>query len=106
MAWEGGLRRKNMLARLRTKQFMATALMALMLLGLAATLWADEAPAPGAAAPAAAAASAPPKPDPSGTATGTIGDVPAKEAGKPTLLEVAEAPLQPGPAPWPPASVS
>src|SRR3990172_3726242 len=45
-----------MLTRLRTKEFMATALMVLMLFGLAATLWADEAPAPGAAAPAAAAA--------------------------------------------------
>lgn len=30
------------------------------------------------------------KPDPAGTATGTIADVPAKEAGHPTLLEVAE----------------
>jgi Amt family ammonium transporter len=64
--------------------------MVLMLFGLAATLWADEAPAPGAAAPAAVAAPAPPKPDPSGAATGTIADVPAKEAGKPTLTEVAE----------------
>src|SRR5437899_4736095 len=46
------------------------------------------------AAPAAAAAPAPappPKPDPSGTTTGTIADVPAKEAGKPTLVEVADA---------------
>src|SRR5574341_1099092 len=79
-----------MLTRLKTKEFMATALMTLMLFGLAATLWADEAPAPGAAAPAAAAAPAPPKPDASGAATGTITDVPAKEAGKPTLMEVAE----------------
>ena len=77
-----------MMANLRIKEFMAAALMALMLLGLAATLWADEAPAPG--APAAAAAPAPPKPDPSGAATGTIADVPAKEVGKPTLMEVAE----------------
>ncbi len=80
-----------MLARLRSKEFMVLAFMALMLLGLVATLWAEEAPAPGAPAPAAAAAApAPPKPDPSGTATGTIADVPAKEAGKPTLAEVAE----------------
>ncbi len=79
-----------MMANLRIKEFMAAALMALMLLGLAATLWADEAPAPGAAAPAAAAAPAPPKPDPSGAATGGIADVTAKEAGKPTLMEVAE----------------
>ena len=83
-----------MLARLKTKEFMVVALMALMLVGLAATLWADEAPAPpptGGAVAAAPAAPAPPKPDPSGAATGTIADVPAKEAGKPTLLEVAEA---------------
>ena len=32
----------------------------------------------------------PPKPDPSGTATGGIADVTAKEAGRPTLEEVAE----------------
>ena len=43
-------------------------------------------------APAAPAAAAPaPKPDPGGTATGTIADVPAKDAGKPTLAEVADA---------------
>ena len=29
--------------------------------------------------------------DPSGTATGTMGDIPAKEAGKPTLQEIADA---------------
>jgi Amt family ammonium transporter len=49
-----------------------------------------QAPAPPAAA-ALAAAPPPPQPDPGGTATGTIADVPAKEAGKPTLVEVAEA---------------
>jgi Amt family ammonium transporter len=50
-----------------------------------------EKPAATPAAPAAAAAPAPPpKPDPSGTATGGIGDVTAKEAGKPTLVEIAE----------------
>jgi len=80
-----------MLARLRSKEFMVGALMVLLFLGLALTIWAEEQPAPGAPAPAAAAAApAPPKPDPSGTATGTIADVPAKEAGKPTLTEVAE----------------
>jgi Amt family ammonium transporter len=43
------------------------------------------------AAPAAASAPAPPpKPDPSGSATGGIGDVTAKTAGKPTLDEVAD----------------
>src|SRR5712691_10697027 len=53
----------------------------------------EQKPAPP-AAPAAAAAPAPappPKPDPGGTATGGIADVTAKEAGKPTLVEVAEA---------------
>jgi ammonium transporter, Amt family len=38
----------------------------------------------------AAAAPAPPKPDPSGAATGGIGDITAKVAGKPTLEEVAD----------------
>jgi ammonium transporter, Amt family len=42
-------------------------------------------------APAPAPAPPPSKPDPSGTATGGIADVTAKEAGKPTLIEVAEA---------------
>ncbi len=44
-----------------------------------------------AAEPPAAAVAPAPKPDPGGTATGTMADVPAKEAGKPTLLEVADA---------------
>ena len=53
---------------------------------------ATEAPAavPPAPAQTAAAAPAPPKPDPSGAATGGIGDIPAKVAGKPTLEEVAD----------------
>ena len=42
------------------------------------------------AAPTAAPAPPPSKPDPAGTATGGVADVTAKEAGKPTLLEVAE----------------
>ena len=42
-------------------------------------------------APAASAAAPAPRPDPGGTATGGIADVPAKEAGKPTLVEVADA---------------
>ncbi len=46
---------------------------------------------PADAAAQAAAPAPPPKPDPGGTATGTIADVPAKEAGKPTLVEVADA---------------
>jgi len=49
-----------------------------------------QAAAPAAPAPAAAPAPPPSKPDPAGTATGGIGDVTAKEAGKPTLAEVAE----------------
>ena len=67
-----------------------------VMLVLAATVAAvkaqDQKPAPP-AAPAAAAAPAPappPKPDPGGTATGGIADVTAKEAGKPTLVEVAD----------------
>src|SRR5574337_562671 len=80
-----------MLTRLRSKHCLAVAFMALLFLGLATTLWAQEASAPTAAAPAAATtAPAPPKPDPAGTATGTIADVPAKVAGNPTLQEVAE----------------
>src|SRR2546427_3513472 len=66
------------------------------MLGLAATVAEvkaqDQKPAPP-AAPAAAAAPAPapqPKPAPGGTATGGIADVTAKEAGKPTLVEVAD----------------
>ncbi len=79
-----------MLRRTKTRELLLLALMALMVVGIAATLWAEEPTAPGAPAPAAAAAPAPPKPDPSGAATGGIADVPAKEAGKPTLQEVAE----------------
>jgi Amt family ammonium transporter len=65
----------------------------LIAIGAAVVKAQDQKPA-APSAPAAAATPAPappPKPDPSGTATGTIADVPAKEAGKPTLVEVAEA---------------
>ena len=68
-----------------------------LMLALAGKALPQDKPAekPGAAPPAAASATAtptpPPKPDPSGMATGTIVDVPAKETGKPTLVEVAEA---------------
>jgi ammonium transporter, Amt family len=49
------------------------------------------APASAPAAPAPAAPAPPPsKPDPAGTATGGIGDVAAKDAGKPTLLEIGD----------------
>src|SRR3989442_12364576 len=48
-------------------------------------------PAPAPAAPAAVAPAPPPsKPDPAGTATGGIGDVSAKTAGKPTVEELAD----------------
>ena len=50
----------------------------------------DKPAAPAAPAPAAAPAPPPSKPDPAGANTGGIGDVTAKEAGKPTLTEVAE----------------
>ena len=50
-----------------------------------------QAPAPSAAPAAAPAATPPPQPDPGGTVTGTVADVAAKEAGKPTLAEVADA---------------
>src|SRR5438093_509740 len=49
----------------------------------------DKPAAPATPAPAAAPAP-PPKPDPGGTTTGGIADVTAKEAGKPTLAEVAD----------------
>ncbi len=73
-------------------------------LGITRLAMAAEEPAKGAApavpgvvappAPAQATAAdvpAPPRPDPGGSATGGIGDVTAKVAGKPTLEEVAEA---------------
>ncbi|HEY7654798.1 MAG TPA: ammonium transporter [Methylomirabilota bacterium] len=64
----------------------------LLTLALAGKVLSQDKPATTPAAPAAPAPAPPPsKPDPSGTATGGIADVPAKEAGKPTLVEVAEA---------------
>jgi Amt family ammonium transporter len=64
----------------------------LLTLALAGKVLSQDKPAPAPAAPAAPAPAPPPsKPDPSGTATGGIADVTAKEAGKPTLVEVAEA---------------
>ena len=47
------------------------------------------APAPAPAAPTSAPAP-PPKPDPAGSATGAVADVTAKEAGKPTAVELAD----------------
>ena len=73
-------------------------LLAAIIVGGPALATADDPPkdgtAPGVAAPAATAQTAaippPPKPDPGGIATGGIGDITAKVAGKPTLEEVAE----------------
>ena len=61
-----------------------------LVLALAGKVVSQDKPAPAAPAPAAAPAPPPSKPDPSGTATGGIGDVTAKEAGKPTLMEIGE----------------
>ncbi|PYM77887.1 MAG: hypothetical protein DME03_02560 [Candidatus Rokuibacteriota bacterium] len=71
------------------------ALVVACLLAVGGWVFAQDKPAapaaPAASAPAPAAAPAPPpKPDPAGTATGGIADVTAKEAGKPTLTEVAD----------------
>jgi Amt family ammonium transporter len=70
------------------------AFIAILLLAPLAVWAADEA-APAAPAVAAPAAPATPAvvdaPDASGATTGTIKDVTAKEAGKPTLIEIAEA---------------
>jgi Amt family ammonium transporter len=65
------------------------ALVVSCLLAVGGWVFAQDKPA---APPAPAAAPAPPpsKPDPAGTATGGIADVTAKEAGKPTLTEVAD----------------
>lgn len=83
-----------MLAHLRRKEVPVLVFMTLMFFGPATTLWAQEAPAPAATAVAEAPAPPPPAapkaPDPAGTVTGTIADVTAKEAGNPTLQEVAE----------------
>ncbi len=71
------------------------ALVVACLLAVGGWVFAQDKPAapaaPAASAPAPAAAPAPPsKPDPAGTATGGIADVTAKEAGKPTLTEIAD----------------
>jgi Amt family ammonium transporter len=64
----------------------------ILVLALAGKVLSQDKAAPAPAAPAAPAPAVPPsRPDPSGTATGGIGDVTAKDAGKPTLAEVAEA---------------
>jgi len=63
-----------------------------MLLALTGKVLPQDKPAPTPAAPTVAAPAPPPsKRDPGGTATGGIADVASKEAGKPTLVEVAEA---------------
>src|SRR5438874_676481 len=77
------------------KRTWKTLVIILVLAATAAVVGAQDQKPAGQAAPvtppAAAAPAPPPKPDPSGTATGTIADVPAKDAGKPTLVEVADA---------------
>src|SRR5713101_5006930 len=60
------------------------------LLAVGGWVFAQDKPAAPAAPAAAAPAPPPSKPDPAGTATGGIADVTAKEAGKPTLAEVAD----------------
>ncbi len=62
-----------------------------ILIGTSVALAAEEPAKDAPAAVAQAAAPAPPKPDPGGGATGGIGDISAKVAGKPTLEEIAEA---------------
>jgi len=60
-------------------------------LALVGKVLSQEKPAPAPAAPAAAAPAPPPsKPDPGGTNTGGIGDVTAKDAGKPTMIEMGD----------------
>ena len=60
-------------------------------LALAGKVLSEDKPASAPAVPAAPAAAAPPsRPDPRGTATGGIADVTAKDAGKPTLIELGE----------------
>jgi Amt family ammonium transporter len=61
-----------------------------LVLALAGKVLSQDKPAPAPAAAAPAPAPPPSKPDPAGTATGGVADVTAKEAGKPTLLEVAD----------------
>jgi Amt family ammonium transporter len=63
----------------------------LLVLALTGKVLSQDKPAPAPTAAAPAPAPPPSKPDPSGTATGGIGDITAKEAGKPTMVEVAEA---------------
>jgi hypothetical protein len=58
--------------------------------GTTVTDWVFAQDKPAAPAAPAAAPAPPPKPDPAGTATGGIADVTAKEAGKPTLAELAD----------------
>src|SRR5262245_32629991 len=62
----------------------------LLMVALVGKVLSQDKPPAASAPPAVAPAPPPSKPDPSGTATGGIGDVPAKEAGKPTLAEVAD----------------
>ena len=78
---------------MRLKRTWKTVVLLFLIAATVAVVKAQEQKPAQPAAPVAAAATAPappPKPDPGGTATGGIGDVTAKEAGKPTLAEVAD----------------
>ena len=54
-------------------------------------VWAADEVAPAAPAAAAAAPAVTDTPDATGTLTGTVKDIPAKEAGKPVLAEIMDA---------------
>ena len=62
-----------------------------LVLALAGKVLSQDKPVPAPAAATPAPAPPPPRADPSGAATGGIADVSAKEAGKPTIVEIAEA---------------
>jgi Amt family ammonium transporter len=76
----------------RAMIFMAVCLVVMLVLPPLLAWAADEvAPAPPAAAAAAPAPVVTDTPDAAGTLTGTVKDIPAKEAGKPVLAEIMDA---------------
>src|SRR5438552_12009014 len=78
---------------MRLKRTWKTVVLLFLIAATVAVVKAQEQKPAQPAAPVAAAATAPappPKPDPGGIATGGIADVTAKEAGKPTLAEIAD----------------
>jgi len=74
-----------------SKRVTAIYLLAFILVLLCAPLVAAAAEEAAPAAPAAAAPAVTDAPDPGGTTTGSVKDVTAKEAGKPTLVELMDA---------------